>query len=93
MWTMSKNYIEILGAIGLWRRELSKADLCSIGEFTRDNVLAWMERQTGTDWVGILHVEDFHAVCGDVDIPWATEEARSCWTKVLKKRGEYTTVP
>jgi len=36
----------------------------------------WMESHTDPGWVGILHVGDFHAVCGDIDIPWATEEAR-----------------
>ncbi len=73
-------YIEILGAVAMRRHELSKADLCFIGEFTRENISSWMERQRSTDWVGFLPVEDFHAVCGDIDIPWATEEARLSYT-------------
>ncbi|HXP43102.1 MAG TPA: hypothetical protein VN833_22815 [Candidatus Acidoferrales bacterium] len=69
-------YVEIVGGIGLFRHELSEADLSSIGEFTRENVLRWMNNHRGPDWVGILPIEDFHAVCGDIDIPWATEQAR-----------------
>jgi hypothetical protein len=76
-------YIEILGAVMKWRRGLTNSDLRQIGKFTRENVLAWMERQRSTDWVGTLPVEDFHAVCGDMDIPWATEEAKLFWTAEL----------
>lgn len=73
-------YIEILGAVTMWRRGLTNSDLRQIGEFTRENVLEWMESHTDTDWVGTLPVEDFHAVCGDIDIPWAKEESRLCYT-------------
>jgi hypothetical protein len=79
---MDRPYVEIVGGIGLPRIELSDADMRSIGEFTRDNVLRWMDSHRGPDWVGILPIEDFHAVCGDLDIPWATEEAKLCWTRV-----------
>jgi hypothetical protein len=78
---MERPYLEIVGSIAVCRRELDKADLCFIGEFTRENILAWTDRQHGADWVAVLPVADFHAVCGDIDIPWATEEARSCWMK------------
>jgi hypothetical protein len=80
--TLERPYVEIVGDIGLFRCELNKADLCFIGEFTRFNVSRWMYNHTGPDWVGILPVEDFHAVCGDIDIPWATEKARLCWEHV-----------
>jgi hypothetical protein len=39
--------------------------------------------------VGILPAQDFHAVCGDnsglhdMDIPWATEEARILWAEMF----------
>jgi len=52
--------------------ELSDSDLCGIGEFTRGNVLAWIEGQKGVDWIEVLTwgpIYDFHAVCCDVDIP------------------------
>jgi hypothetical protein len=82
MITLERPYIEIVGGIGLFRPQLDKADLDCIGEFTRENVLTWMNSHRGPDWVGILPVEDFHAVCGDIDIPWATEEARLCYAAV-----------
>jgi hypothetical protein len=73
---MERPYVEVVGGIALSRHELSNADMRFIGEFTRDNVLRWMNSHRGPDWVGMLPVEDFHAVCDDMDIPWATEEAR-----------------
>jgi hypothetical protein len=73
---MERPYIEIVGGLGASRPKLDKADLDCIGEFTRENVLTWMNSHRGPDWVGMLPVDDFHAVCGDMDIPWATEEAR-----------------
>ena len=73
-------YIEFLGAVTVGgRMELDKDDLRAIGEFTRENVSAWFEGYTSPDWVGVPPVEDFHAVYGDIDIPWATEEARRLW--------------
>jgi hypothetical protein len=79
--TMSA-YIEILGAFVKYRHELSKADLCFIGEFTRENMSSWLERG-GFFEAGVYGYEDFHAVCGDIDIPWATKEARLCYTAKL----------
>ncbi len=75
-------YIEFIGAVACGRRELQPHELRQIGEFTRENVLTWMDSHTGPDWVGILPVEDFHAVCDGIDIPWATEAARFHWTKL-----------
>lgn len=72
-------YIEILGAMTKWQCELTDSDLREIGEFTRENVLRWMESHNGADWWTTLPLVDFHAVCGDIDIPWATEEARLCF--------------
>lgn len=76
-------YIEILGAVAKSWRELNKAALCSIGEFTRDNISNWMEHQRNPNWFGLLPVEDFHAVCGDIDIPWAKEESMVCYSAKL----------
>jgi len=85
-------YIEIVGVVALSRHELTNSDLRQIGEFTRENVSAWMESHKGPDWIGILPVKDFHVVCGDnsrlrdTDIPWATEKGRLCWDEVAKER-------
>jgi hypothetical protein len=59
-------YIEILDGEMIY---LSGADLCFIGEFTRENISAWLDRGPLSGY------EDFHAVCGDVDIPWAKEDS------------------
>jgi hypothetical protein len=75
-------YIEILAEFRISRHELGKAELCFIGEFTRENIESWLKRGNYLE-VGIYGYKDFHAVCGDIDIPWATEEARLCWTTKL----------
>jgi hypothetical protein len=64
-------YIEIVGAFVNYRHALSKADLSSIGEFTRENISRWLDGG-GFFEAGVYGHEDFHAVCGDKDIPWAT---------------------
>jgi hypothetical protein len=66
-------YVEILGAVVMPRRTLEDKDLLRIGEFTKENVLKWMNSHTGPGWVGVFPIEDFHAVCGDIDIPWTTK--------------------
>jgi hypothetical protein len=75
-------YIEYLGAIAVGRRDLDDEELRSLGEFTRENVVRWFDSHRGPDWVGVCPVEDFHAVCGDIDLPWATEEGRRLWVKI-----------
>jgi hypothetical protein len=75
-------HIEFLGGVAVSRYELTRSELREIGKFTRGNVLMWMESHRGPDWVGMLPVEDFHAVCGDIDIPWATEHGRMLWMKI-----------
>jgi len=77
-------YIEYLGGIVVSLYELTASELCEIGEFTRENIVKWFESHRGPDWVGVLPVEDFHAVCGDIDIPWATETACLKWTTVRR---------
>jgi hypothetical protein len=65
-------YIEIVGEITVWGIKLTLWDRFRIGKFTRENVAAWLENRTRMD-PGFYPV-DFHAVCGDIDIPWATKE-------------------
>src|SRR5690349_9561130 len=75
-------YIDYVGAVAVSRYELDDNELRDIGKFTRENVAAWLDGHTTPDWVGILPVEDFHAVCGETDIPWATEEAKRVFQRV-----------
>lgn len=77
-------YIEIFGAVVVSRYELHDWELRSIGEFTRGNVARWLDGHTSPDWVGILPVEDFHAVFGDIDIPWATKKGFDCYRRVME---------
>jgi hypothetical protein len=73
--TFEMPYIEIVSSIGMGRRNLNEDDLRHIGEFTRWRVAQWLYDRLGpTD-----SAEDFHAVCGDIDIPWDTEAGRLRW--------------
>ena len=74
-----KPLIEFEGCIGFGRYHLTDYELREIGDFTRENVLKWMDSHTDVGWVDILPVKDFHAVCGDIDIPWATEGSKELW--------------
>lgn len=77
-----KAYIEIVGAIYVWKYcELGNKELRDIGEFTRENILEWMDRQGDPRWLGVCPPKDFHAVCGDIDIPWSKEESREWFEK------------
>ena len=72
--------IEIIGGVVTARINLTDSDLHNIGKFTRTNVSTWLELKAQTDqWVEILPIEDFHAVCNDIDIPWATKEGCDCY--------------
>jgi hypothetical protein len=42
-------YVELVGGIALSRHEMNNDDLRFIGEFTRDNVLRWMNSHRGPD--------------------------------------------
>lgn len=70
-------YIEVVGIMwmpavtGATKLELRDYDLENIGEFDRDSVEQWL----GTHGGDFQSVKDFHAVCGDVDIPFASEES------------------
>jgi hypothetical protein len=72
-----KAYTEIVGDISISRCNLNKADLRHIGAFTRWRVAQWLYNRSMGGGIG-----DFHAVCGDIDIPWDTEAAKSIWEKV-----------
>ena len=82
---MSKCYIEIVGEITVWGINLTLWDRFRIGKFTRENVLTWLEKRHHPLDQGFSPV-DFHAVCGDIDIPWATKEGRECYTAHIANR-------
>jgi hypothetical protein len=71
--SIKKRYIEIVGEITVWSIKLTLWDRLRIGKFTRENVAMWLENRTRMD--PGYYSGDFHAVCGDIDIPWATKEA------------------
>lgn len=67
-------YIDIVGSITQGRYKLTASDLRLIGAFTRENIEKWINNRPIADWsCYIAPVEDFHAVCGDIEIPWADE--------------------
>ena len=69
-------HVEVVGKIWMpmttaaYIYDLSDYDLENIGEFTRENVDDWL----GTHAGDFSSIQDFHAVCGDVEIPWQSEE-------------------
>ena len=74
-------YVEVDNGI---RFDLNENDLKDIGAFTRQNVERWLigGYNLRPSYIEILNmmpgpIKDFHAVCGDIDIPWAKEESKS----------------
>lgn len=67
------SYIEVVNDVIRTRYELNDRDLRDIGTFTRRNVSVWLSNRKTPDPFESLPARDFHAVCGDIDIPWATE--------------------
>jgi hypothetical protein len=69
-------YVDVLGTIWMpaatcsMRYPLSDYDLENIGEFTRKNVEQWICTHAGD----FQAIKDFHAVCGETEIAWASEE-------------------
>ena len=81
-------YVEIVGDVTAWSLKLTLWDRCRIGKFTRENVAKWLENRTRIDpgWFPV----DFHAVCGDIDIPWATKEGRDCYQRTQALTAQKT---
>jgi hypothetical protein len=77
-------YIEILSEHTLDKRELRKHNLWAIGEFTRENIASWLNRGPWFE-LDIYGWVDFHAVCGDIDIPWATEKAKNDYERGMRE--------
>ena len=87
-------YIEVVGGLGVWRVELNEGEpvtgytgfgteVLEIGEFTRENVAKFLEIRGGP---GDFPIQDFHAVCDDIDIPWATKDGFDCYQASMVAR-------
>ena len=75
--TVKRNRIDVIGQI--WQPgigtcamtyNLSSYDIDNIGETTRDNVEHWLSLKSGD----FQSIDDFHAVVGETEIPWSSEE-------------------
>jgi hypothetical protein len=76
--TGNRAYIEIVNSLVACRKDLTEADLRHIGDFTIWRVAQWMYDK---GYYGVYGMVGFHAVCGDIDIPWTSEEAKSMYAK------------
>jgi hypothetical protein len=83
--TKSTRYIEVVGGVGVWQVYLVDANLRSIGKLTRENVANWLDGPDGIREPACFPIEDFHVVCDDIDIPWATQEGRDTYRRVTTK--------
>jgi hypothetical protein len=79
---MNSAYIEVVCQHAAFRHYLTDSDLQEIGEFTRENVTRFSNsRNRPYGWAEYTPVLDIHAVCGDIDIPWAVETIRQEWSR------------
>ena len=78
--------IEFAGCIGYGWHPLNKTELHDIGDFTRINVHKWLHSHTDVGWVDVLPIIDFRAVCGDIEIPWATDREKELWNDIYSKK-------
>lgn len=59
--------------------QLRDHDLENIGEFTRNKVEQWLTCHAGDFQV----IEDFEAVCGSMEIDFATEDSLYLWSDLM----------
>jgi hypothetical protein len=84
--TIERNWIDILGVIWLppitaaMRKDLRQYDIDNIGEPTRENVEQWLASNAGD----FQAVKDFHAVIGETEIPWASEENEFAYSDCME---------
>lgn len=80
-------YVLILGKLWMpsvtasMRTDLRDYDLENIGEFTRENVEQWLMTHSGD----FSSVTDFCAVCGNVEIPWSSEENEMIYLETISE--------
>ena len=77
-------YVIILGKMWMGgtaslQKNLSDYDLGNIGEFNRENVEEWLTSNSGD----FQSVTDFTAVCGEVEIPWSSEDNEMAYFDTL----------
>ena len=78
-------YIEFVVEGGADYRGLNDSELREIGEFTRENILKWCPTLVVDSISGeSVVIKDLHAVCGGIDIPWATEEAKHVYKRIME---------
>jgi hypothetical protein len=82
-------YIEIVRETTVGYECPTLWDRWRIGKFTRENVADWLYRRARGPDSGFCPV-DFHAVCGDIDIPWATKEGRDCYQRTQALTAQKT---
>ena len=74
---VERNFVQVIGKIWMpattcaMEYTLSAYDIENIGEFTRENVAAWLTTNAGD----FQSVDDFRATVGDDWIGWAEEES------------------
>ena len=74
--SVERNWVEVVGTIWMpsvtaaMRYDLSAYDVANIGTPTRENVEDWLSCHSGD----FQHVADFHAIVGETEIPWQSEE-------------------
>ena len=75
-YTIKRNFVQVLGTIWMptvtcaMEYPLTAYDVANIGEFTRENVEAWLDTHSGD----FQSIKDFAATVGDEWINWADEE-------------------
>jgi hypothetical protein len=84
-------YVTVLGK--LWMPtcdasteiKLSDYDLENIGEFNRENVEQWLMTHTGD----FSQVIDFTATCGEIEIPWSSEDNEIRYLETLPDEADF----
>lgn len=82
---MARAKIELVRRHSLQVQYLTEDQLRVIGKFTRENLAAWIPINIwGEPMFEDDDIEDFHAMCGEIDIPWATAAARKRYDSFFK---------
>ena len=74
---VERNFVQVIGSIWMpagtcaMEYTLSRHDVESIGDFTRENVEQWLATHAGD----FQSIDDFQATVGDAWLEWADEES------------------
>jgi len=90
-YTVDENWIDLVGEIWqpgvgpcAYRYTLRPSDVENIGEPTRENVQSWLDKNAG-DFQTVI---DFHAVVGEVDLPWSDPENKMTFLDCMYPQEE-----